>query len=235
MSFRYTNSLVGVMKHRILLEKGRRELLSKTFTGRCDGITVQYSAYGTILSIAIDPEAKTNYMLDGKIDTSLLSTSVRTAVWDANQQLIHAKEEIHRRSISGNKELKANPNMKLWYEHNGTSLRPLPFEALSRETGATEWMKEVRGDVQDAPVTLSSTNRAFCSGLAVIEDDRSVLAEQRKMMAERERNFWKSVELIRKGQVANIDGEKRGYKDEMQRGAGSTDNASQKVVLKFVQ
>ena len=235
MSFRYTNGLIGVMKHRILLEKGRRDLLTKTFTGRCEGVVVQYSAHGTVQSIAVEPEAKENYMLDGKINTSLLSTNVRTAIWDANKQLLQAKEEYHRRSITGNKELKANPNLKLWYEHNGSSLRPLPFEALSRETGATEWMKQVRGDVVDAPVTLSSTNRVFCSGLAVIENDRNVVAEQKRTMAERERGFWKSVELIRKGQVANIDGPKRGYKDESQRGAGSTDNAAQKVVLKFVQ
>lgn len=53
MSFRYTNSLIGALRHRILLEAAQRSIARKVFVGVCKGIEVKCSGFGAILSIQL--------------------------------------------------------------------------------------------------------------------------------------------------------------------------------------
>lgn len=62
MSFRYTNSLIGALRHRILLESAQRSIARKIFVGVCKGIEVKCSGFGAIISIqlrqGLTPSAK---------------------------------------------------------------------------------------------------------------------------------------------------------------------------------
>lgn len=51
MSFRYTNSLIGALRHRLLLEAAQRSIARQVFVGVCKGIEVRCSGFGGILSI----------------------------------------------------------------------------------------------------------------------------------------------------------------------------------------
>lgn len=53
MSFRYTNNLVGVLKHRLVIEAAHRAIARRTFIGACNGIEVECSGYGTVLAIRL--------------------------------------------------------------------------------------------------------------------------------------------------------------------------------------
>ncbi|CCD16797.1 unnamed protein product [Trypanosoma congolense IL3000] len=53
MSFRYTNSLIGVLKHRMLLECSYREIATRTFIGYCRGVEVVCSGYGSVLKVRL--------------------------------------------------------------------------------------------------------------------------------------------------------------------------------------
>lgn len=89
MSFRYTNNLVGAMKHRLLLEAAHRDLARRTFTGVCNGIVVTCSGYGTVLKIELldkarwepyyrpssSPSASTAASLSRSVNSSTLATA----------------------------------------------------------------------------------------------------------------------------------------------------------------
>jgi hypothetical protein len=132
MSFRYTNSLTGVLRHRELLERGRRRLVLRTFEGRCDGVMVTYTAYGQVKSITVAPDARKRYEDAKGLATNLdgLAAAIKGAVCDANRQLRAAKEELYRQSFTTNEELKKNPHYEMWVEQDGTTLPPLPYDAL---------------------------------------------------------------------------------------------------------
>lgn len=236
MSFRFTNQLIGVMKHRILLEQGRRQLLQRVFTGSCNGVTVKYSAYGRVLSIDVSPEAETVFSLpNGQgVDSQALCAAVQSAVFVANRQLVEAKEETYRRSITHkNEELKAMNDFQLWFAQSSSTLSPKPRDMLSCETDI-EAIKRIRRELPDAPMTVADVHPVFKPGLVYLEDPKLAISEQKKEMAEDEREFWRRVELIRKGQIGTIGStEKRKYKDS--EGSAPGDNAVEKVVLKFIQ
>lgn len=241
MSFRYTNNLVGLMKHRVLLERSRRALSERTFVGRCNGVIVSCNANGMIASIDVTPEAEAagtfvNANDDNSVNTPLLASAVRTAVSLAVRDIKRAKEESYRRSLMGNQELKAHyGSYHMWFEEDGGSLRPRPYEGLVDHVGATPWIKEVRRDSSTSPLTVADVNATLLPGLLGLEDPRRVISEQRREMADNERTFWHRVELIRKGQSATISGGKRPYKNEGQLGTAIGDASQEKVVVKFVQ
>eukprot|EP00331_Platyophrya_macrostoma_P008999 CAMPEP_0176420266 /NCGR_PEP_ID=MMETSP0127-20121128/8512_1 /TAXON_ID=938130 /ORGANISM="Platyophrya macrostoma, Strain WH" /LENGTH=239 /DNA_ID=CAMNT_0017800845 /DNA_START=50 /DNA_END=769 /DNA_ORIENTATION=- len=239
MSFRFTNQLIGVMKHRILLEQGRRQLLQRVFTGICNGVTVKYSAYGRVISIDVSPEAEVAFTLpNGQgIDNAAICAAVQSAVFLANRQLVEAKEEAYRHSITHkNDELKAVNDFQMWFAQSATSLSPKPREMLSHDT-SVESIKGIRRDLPDAPMTIADVHAALKPGLVYLEDPKLMVSEQKKEMAEDEREFWRRVELIRKGQIGTIgSSEKRKYKDsDVSGGSTAADTAAEKVVLKFIQ
>jgi hypothetical protein len=238
MSFRYTNNLIGLMKHRVLLERARRVMSERTFTGRCNGITVSCNANSMVQSIEISPEAEAagtfvNAHDNNSVNTELLASSIRTAAAVANQDIRRAKEEGYRSSITGIEELKTKYN--LWFEEDAGSLRPRPYEALVDEVGATPLIKHIRRDTTSSPLSVADIHKTLTPGLLTLEDSRRVISEQRREMAEQERDFWHRVELIRKGQSATIVGAKRSYKDEGLVGQTLKDSSHEKVSLKFVQ
>nr|7PUA_DK Chain DK, mS58 [Trypanosoma brucei brucei] len=57
MSFRYTNNLIGALKHRLLLESSYREIASRKFIGNCRGVEVVCSGYGTVLAVQLTDKA----------------------------------------------------------------------------------------------------------------------------------------------------------------------------------
>lgn len=236
MSFRFTNQLIGAMKHRILLERGRREIVQRVFTGSSNGVTVKYSAYGRVIAIDVASEAEESFKLaNGQgVDTASLCAAVQAAVFAANRQLVEAKEENYRRSLTyKNEELKAKNDFQLWFAQSSSSLSPKPREMLTFETNV-DAIRRARRDLPDSPLTVADTHPAFRPGLVYLEDPRLAVSEQKKEMAEDERDFWRRVELIRKGQQGTINGEKRKYKENEATSAGS-DKAPEKVVLKFIQ
>lgn len=237
MSFRYTNNLIGLMKHRVLLERSRRVMTERTFIGRCNGITVSCNANGMVQSIDISREAEAagtfvNAHDNNSVNTELLATSVRTAATAANQDIRRAKEESYRRSIMGIPELKSK--YRMWFEEDAGSLRPRPYEALVDEVGATPLLKQIRRDTTTSPLSVPDIHKTLAPGLLTLEDPRRLISEQRREMAEDERDFWHRVELIRKGQSSTIVGAKRSYKDEGQVGQTLKDASQEKISLKFV-
>lgn len=55
MSFRYTNDLIGTLRHRLLIEAAQRFIARRTFVGVSRGIEVRCSGFGGVLSIRFKP------------------------------------------------------------------------------------------------------------------------------------------------------------------------------------
>ncbi|KEG15542.1 hypothetical protein DQ04_00041060 [Trypanosoma grayi] len=160
MSFRYTNNLVGVLKHRLMLESSHRELVRRRFSGHCRGVEVVCSGYGTVLAVRlvdkttwepfyrkgpfpVNDEGNTNGGATAALDLEKLADSVKAAVWDATRKIRVAKEAALHRSLSHNQQLQSQANLKHWYEDDANTLQPLAFEALKHEA-ATPWMQLVQ-------------------------------------------------------------------------------------------
>jgi hypothetical protein len=194
-----------------------------------------------LMSVDLTPEAEAagtfvNSNDTSSLNTQLVASSVRTAFLIASQDLRRAKAEGYRRSIADIEALQATPQAyKAWFEEDGGSLRPRPFEAVVDAIGATEWIKQVRRDSTTSPMTVADAHATLLPGLLALEDDRRMLSEQRREMADNEREFWRRVELIRKGQAGTISGTKRSYKDAGQLGTTLMDASNEKIALKFVQ
>ena len=237
MSFRYTSSLIGTLKHRILLEQSRRAIASRTFVGHCDGIVVEYTAYGSVRKIrAASPEAERSFKhAEGSMDVGRLQQAIKAAVWDANRQLKSAKEEGYRTSFLGNEQIKADDDFRVWFEHDATTLRPFAYEALHEEE-ATPAIRQLRADRPADPISVSSTDKTLAPALMELEDETQVMRSQRRQLCIDEQQFWRRVELIRKGQTSTIRGTKRKYPFEKteQPGSATSTGASETVSLKFV-
>ncbi|RNF06678.1 hypothetical protein TraAM80_03623 [Trypanosoma rangeli] len=171
MSFRYTNNLVGALKHRMMLESSHRELVRRRFTGHCRGVEVVCSGYGTVLAVRlVDKVAWEPFYRKGlssstaegnstsndnavsppvggatvaPVDFEKLAESIKAALWVATRKIRSAKEEALQRSLSHNKQMRAGADLAHWYEEDANTLRPLAFEALQHET-ATPWMQFVQ-------------------------------------------------------------------------------------------
>lgn len=189
MSFRYTNHLVGAMKHRLHLEAAHRSIARRTFTGTCNGVEVKCSGYGTVLSIRmIDKAVWTPHyeLVDAApsssaapsadlaaaatteavkppsrrgVDLIKLSTSIKAATWIAIQQIRSAKEEAHSRSLRGNPQLLAEANLRHWYEQDANTIFPRFFDALKNEL-ATPFIQAVRFGLNDPQRFLSGSGNA---------------------------------------------------------------------------
>ncbi|KAH9599093.1 hypothetical protein LSM04_007092 [Trypanosoma melophagium] len=177
MSFRYTNNLVGALKHRLMLEGSHRDLVRRRFSGHCRGVEVVCSGYGTVLAVRLVDKAawepfyrKANTMasvsaMDDEtaeksktktepLDFDKLAESIKTALWDATRKIRAAKEAALHRSLSHNHQLQSQAELKHWYEEDANTLEPLAFEALKHEA-ATPWMQLVQfGKRQSASVML---------------------------------------------------------------------------------
>ncbi|ORC93352.1 uncharacterized protein TM35_000012290 [Trypanosoma theileri] len=174
MSFRYTNNLVGALKHRLMLESSHRELVRRRFSGHCRGVEVVCSGYGTVLAVRLVDKAawepfyrKGNTILSGNekdetaeknktgpLDFDKLAESIKTALWDATRKIRAAKEAALHRSLSHNQQLQSQAELKHWYEEDANTLEPLAFEALKHEA-ATPWMQLVQfGKRQSASTML---------------------------------------------------------------------------------
>jgi DNA-binding protein YbaB len=230
MPFRYTNSLIGTLKQRIVIEAKRRELLDRVFYGRCQGVTVTYTGLCVTQAVAIENEAE--FMnSDGTIKTEELSNAIRAAIWDANRQLKAAKLEAVNASVMANDDAIKNPSLARWFEDVNTQ-RPLAHEAIKVECAPLR-IRAIRKDDASLPVAIGDIRWQDTPALSLMEDERFTIREQRRELAVDERGFWRTVELIRKGQVASIpNGVKRQYKEEKEE---TTDNVTDKVVLNFVQ
>lgn len=189
MSFRYTNNLVGALKHRLMLESSHRDLVRRRFAGRCSGVEVVCSGYGTVLEVRlVDKETwepfyrksrttTTSSIIEGSsgvsasscgatgkemgpLDLQKLSRSIKAALWDATRKIRAAKEAALHRSLSHNQQLQAQAGLKYWYEEDANTLRPFAFEALMHEQ-ATPWMQLVRfGKHQQAAALLQRVSGA---------------------------------------------------------------------------
>jgi hypothetical protein len=250
MSFRYSTSLVGTLKNRILLEQSRRSLAGRVFTGICNGVAVDYTASGTVLKIRfVSPEAEKRFRapnvvadgggeeVGGKIDVQKLQQSIRAAVFDANRQLKAAKEEGYNTSMQGNEELKADNDFRVWFEHDGGTLRPHPYEALHDEE-STEYVRAARAERASDPITVASTDRTLRPALMDIDSSPvAIIRTQKRHMALEEQSFWRRVELVRKGQLATVPrGTKRRYSFERPDGQSASSDGvlGNNVSLKFV-
>lgn len=250
MSFRYTNSLIGSLKHKILLEKSRRAISTRVFTGICDGIAVDYSASGSVSRVRfVSPDMEQRYRLPtttaapaaaaagsssaspSQINVTKLQHAIKAAVFDAQQQLMAAKEEGYRQSLENNAQLKAENKFEVWFEHDASTLRLHAYEALQDEE-ATDYIKAVRAEGPMDPLTLATTDRVLRPALEGLEDTQGMLRAQRRAMAVEEQRFWRRVELIRKGQQATIRGEKRKYAFESN--AAASADPTPNVTLRFV-
>ncbi|CCW63987.1 unnamed protein product [Phytomonas sp. EM1] len=178
MSFRYTNNLIGVLKHRLCLEAAHRDIARRTFTGTCDGIEVTCSGFGSVLAMRLldparwEPFYRTTTTTttsispsttnpssssDGGLDLVRLARSVRAATWEALQRISAAKEEAHARSLRANSQLLARGTLREWYEEDATTLRPHTWSGLKEEL-ATPWMQAVRyGKPRPARYRMTTT------------------------------------------------------------------------------
>ncbi|EKF32862.1 hypothetical protein MOQ_003277 [Trypanosoma cruzi marinkellei] len=186
MSFRYTNGLVGALKHRMMLESSHRELVRRRFTGHCRGVEVVCSGYGTVLAVRLvdktawEPFYRRGHTspsgadMDGAppgshaestpvggksaapLDFERLAESIKAALWDATRKIRSAKEAALNRSLSHNQQLHAQAHLAHWYEEDANTLRPLAFEALKHEA-ATPWMQFVQfGKYKHAAAVMQS-------------------------------------------------------------------------------
>lgn len=256
MSFRYTSSLIGTLKHKIRLEQSRRDVAQRCFTGTCDGVAVDYSASGSVTRIRFQaPEAEQRFRLpalqatsssgDGAegatavldasnstVNVAKLQLAIKAAVFDAHQQLQAAKTEGYRQSLLHNEQLKADAKgVEMWFAQDATTLRPHPYDALQDEE-ATSYIRSVRAEGPADPLTLATTDRTLRPALELLEDTQGSLRTQRKTLAVEEQRFWRRVELIRKGQQATIRGEKRKYAFETN--AAAVPAGTPNVSLRFV-
>lgn len=187
MSFRYTNNLVATLKHRLYLEAAHRQLVRQTFTGACNGVEVTCSAYGSVIGIRMldravwepqyrvadndlaasasptaDATSNTSNGKDGAsrkgIDLVKLSASIQAATWQAIHKLRAAKEEAHAQSMRHNPQLRANANLRDWYEHDATTLHPRPCDG-AKSLLATEWMQAVRFGIPQPARFLASASQ----------------------------------------------------------------------------
>jgi hypothetical protein len=131
MTFRYTKNATSVMQQRLLADKGRRQLLTRTFRGHCDGVVVTYTAYGQVKKIELDKAGRSRFEDEAKgTATNLegLAAAIKGAVADANLQLRAAKEEAHRQSFASSDDARVRNQ---WFSDEGATLAPLPFRALA--------------------------------------------------------------------------------------------------------
>lgn len=87
MSFRYTNSLIGALRHRLLLEAAQRSIARQVFVGVCKGIEVRCSGFGGILSIqmrqGLTPAARSAldaYYYENANDGNSSASSMKTKI-----------------------------------------------------------------------------------------------------------------------------------------------------------
>ncbi|EPY35042.1 hypothetical protein STCU_01279 [Strigomonas culicis] len=158
MSFRYTNNLIGALKHRLLLESASRTIAKSTYTGVCNGVHVTCSGYGTVLAVRLldrptwepfyraalsPPAAEAAPAPTAGLDLAKLSTSIKAALWAAQQQLDAAKEEAHQLALRRNRALLAAGELRHWYEEDGTTLHPRRCHSLKQEM-ATPYIQALR-------------------------------------------------------------------------------------------
>lgn len=229
MSFRYTNALVGELKQKILLQRALKDISTRTFKGRCNGVTLVYSAHGRVSNIQVEKEKESLYFDDkeGRVRGDALSTAIRAAIWQANQQLRNAKEEAYRSTFQFNTELKKKNDFTMWFAQDGASLHPLPYEALNNEGANDTFINSLRNSGNTT--TIASTDRDLAPALECLEDHSAVMKEYRRELGEDESFFWKRVELMRRSQSNTIKGVKRAYKDA----PTPAEDFEEKVQLKF--
>jgi hypothetical protein len=235
MSFRYTNQLTSILKHRVLLERSRQALSTRTFTGHHNGVRVLYTASGAVQSITVDKAAEPLYAGEGaaaKVDTAALSLAIKAAVWDANRKLRAAKEEAYRRSFTSNAGVARNEHHAMWFEQSGAALRPLPYEALKdAPCVAAASPPSLVATVRSMP-GVAASHRAMLPALLALEDARQVVAEQRQELSENELFFWRRVDLIKRAQGNVVAGPKRRYK-EIEDITGAVDESTDRVQMRF--
>lgn len=183
MSFRYTNGLVGMLKHRLQLESTHRDIARRTFTGTCNGVEVTCTGHGRVIAIrlldpaedsryrkplgtspvttsdaaassaATSPSHATNTHTSG-LDLPGLAQSIKAATWAATRRIQQEKEEAHHRSLVHNPQLQARGSLRDWYEQDANSIQPRPFDGLKQEF-ATPWMQAVRFGKPDSDALLN--------------------------------------------------------------------------------
>lgn len=168
MSFRYTNSLIGVMKYRLLLESAHREMLFKysnnkhLFFGICNGIKVEVNPYGTVQSITmVDKEKWESFyhashqqpaaeQKNAALDYGKIAKSIKVALYECIEKIKKEKEESHRHALQhlrndtslffdiNNNYMNGENSLHMWYAQDSNSLPPKPRDGLMAELGGPE-------------------------------------------------------------------------------------------------
>lgn len=161
MSFRYTNNLIGVLKHRLALEAAHRDIARRTFTGISNGVKVTCSGYGSVLRIEmIDRDVYEPFYTPApshSLDLDKLSVNIKAALWDAIRKVQSAKMAAHHRSLVDNEQMLSHGRLQHWYEQDVHTIQPRPSDALKQEL-ATPWMQAVRFGKRDAERFLAPTS-----------------------------------------------------------------------------